>query len=100
AGEQVVNALPAGSHVLIMTHDHAENLFLCDAALLHGELCPIGLIGSNAKWLRLRKNLMTEGHDGETVDTIDCPIGLPDLPGKEPASIAVSVAAGLLYRMA
>ena len=100
AGEQVVNALPAGSHVLIMTHDHAEDLFLCDAALRHGELGSIGLIGSNAKWQRFRKNLIAEGHQAEAVDTIDCPIGLPDLPGKEPASIAVSVAAGLLHRMA
>src|SRR5699024_5347411 len=33
AGEQVVAALTAGSHIFIMTHDHAEDLFLCDAAL-------------------------------------------------------------------
>lgn len=96
AGEQVVAALPAGSHIFIMTHDHSEDLFLCDAALRHGELGSIGLIGSNAKWQRFRKNLMAEGHEAQDVDTIDCPIGLPDLPGKHPATIAVSVAAELL----
>lgn len=99
AGEQVVNALPAGSHVFIMTHDHAEDLFLCDAALRHGQLASIGLIGSNAKWQRFRKNLLDGGHEAETIDTIDCPIGLPDLPGKKPATIAVSVAAGLLRKL-
>lgn len=99
AGEQVISSLPAGSHVLIMTHDHAEDLMLCDAALRHSKLGSIGLIGSNAKWQRFRKKLLAEGHEPEDVDTIDCPIGLPDLPGKHPATIAVSVAAELLRRM-
>jgi xanthine dehydrogenase accessory factor len=100
AGEQVISKLPAGAHVLIMTHDHAEDLMLCDAALRHKELASIGLIGSNAKWQRFRKKLLAEGHAAEDIDTIDCPIGLPDLPGKHPATIAVSVAAELLRRMA
>ena len=32
-GEVVLERLPRGSHVLIMTHDHAEDFALCDAAL-------------------------------------------------------------------
>ena len=32
-GEQVLERLPRGAHVLIMTHDHAEDFALCDAAL-------------------------------------------------------------------
>ncbi|MDN6604349.1 xanthine dehydrogenase accessory protein XdhC [Brevibacterium sp.] len=98
-GEEVLSTLPAGTHVLIMTHDHAEDLHLCDAALTRGDLGSIGLIGSSAKWQRFRKNLIAEGHAPETVATIDCPIGLPDLPGKQPATIALSVAADLLTRM-
>ena len=98
-GEEVLTALPAGTHVLIMTHDHAEDLHLCDSALTRGDLGSIGLIGSSAKWQRFRKNLIAEGHSPEAVDTIDCPIGLPDLPGKQPATIAVSIAADLLRRM-
>ena len=34
--ELVLGELPAGSHVLIMTHDHAEDAALCDAALRCG----------------------------------------------------------------
>ena len=98
-GEEVLVGLPMGTHVLIMTHDHAEDLHLCDAALTRGDLGSIGLIGSSAKWQRFRKNLIAEGHTPETVDTIDCPIGLPDLPGKQPATIALSVAADLLGRI-
>lgn len=98
-GEEVLATLPAGTHVLIMTHDHAEDLHLCDAALRHGSLGSIGLIGSSAKWQRFRKKLIADGHTPEAVDTIQCPIGLPDLPGKQPATIALSVAADLLSRM-
>ncbi|WP_069599586.1 xanthine dehydrogenase accessory protein XdhC [Brevibacterium aurantiacum] len=98
-GEEALVGLPAGTHVLIMTHDHAEDLHLCAAALTRGDLGSIGLIGSSAKWQRFRKNLVAEGHTPETVDTIDFPIGLPDLPGKQPATIALSVAADLLRRM-
>lgn len=99
-GEEVLTALPAGAHVVIMTHDHAEDLHLCSAALTRGDLGSVGLIGSNAKWQRFRKNLAAEGFESEAIDTIRCPIGLPELPGKAPATIAVSVAADLLGGMA
>ncbi|WP_193627404.1 xanthine dehydrogenase accessory protein XdhC [Brevibacterium sp. CFH 10365] len=99
-GEEVLTALPSGAHVVIMTHDHAEDLHLCAAALTRGDLGSVGLIGSNAKWQRFRRNLAAEGFEPEAVDTIRCPIGLSELPGKAPATIAVSVAADLLGRMA
>jgi xanthine dehydrogenase accessory factor len=97
-GELVLERLPAGSHVVIMTHDHAEDFALCDAALrLHSERWgSIGLIGSSAKWSRFRSQLLDAGHDEATVDRITCPIGAPQFAGKEPATIAVSVAAELL----
>ena len=95
-GEVVLDRLPRGAHVLIMTHDHAEDFALCDAALRNGRLGSIGLIGSSAKWARFRKLLAAEGHDAATIARITSPIGLPGLEGKEPAVIAVSVAAALL----
>jgi xanthine dehydrogenase accessory factor len=98
-GELVLERLPAGAHVLIMTHDHAEDFALCDAALRRPGLAGIGLIGSSAKWATFRKNLLAEGHENAAVDTISCPIGRPDIPGKEPAVIAVSIAAELLSRL-
>ncbi|MEU8526609.1 xanthine dehydrogenase accessory protein XdhC [Streptomyces sp. NPDC048629] len=95
--EQVLEELPRGTHVLIMTHDHAEDAALCDVALRTPGLGSIGLIGSAAKWARFRKRLSTEGgHDDATIDRIKTPIGLADITGKEPATIAVSVAADLL----
>ncbi|MGB9033143.1 MAG: xanthine dehydrogenase accessory protein XdhC [Paeniglutamicibacter sp.] len=98
-GEEVLSRLPSGTHVLIMTHDHAEDFHLCDAALRHPNLGSIGLIGSNAKWQRFRKNLADSGHKANAIERIDCPIGDPEVVGKDPATIAVSVAADLLKRM-
>lgn len=95
--EIALDELPPGAHVLIMTHDHAEDVALCDAVLRHGEFGSIGLIGSSAKWARFRRRLRTEGgHDDATINRIKTPIGLGDITGKEPATIAVSVAADLL----
>ncbi|WP_369212496.1 xanthine dehydrogenase accessory protein XdhC [Streptomyces flavofungini] len=95
--EEVLEDLPPGTHILIMTHDHAEDAALCDAALRTTHLGSVGLIGSAAKWTRFRKRLATEGgHDDTAIDRIKTPIGLADITGKEPATIAVSVAADLL----
>ena len=91
-----VGELPPGTHALVMTHDHAEDAALCDAALRNGQLATIGLIGSSAKWTRFRRKLAEDGNPAEAIDKITTPIGLSDLPGKEPAIIAVSVAAWLL----
>ncbi|MGH2907998.1 MAG: XdhC family protein, partial [Solirubrobacteraceae bacterium] len=53
--------------------------------------------GSAGKWARFRRRLAEEGgHDADTIARITTPIGLSDIAGKEPATIAVSVAADLL----
>ncbi len=95
-GEQVLEMLPRGAHVLIMTHDHAEDFALCDAALRLPSLGSVGLIGSSAKWTGFRRRLAELGHDQSVIDRITSPIGLPDVVGKEPAVIAISVSAALL----
>ncbi|HYO32567.1 MAG TPA: xanthine dehydrogenase accessory protein XdhC [Nocardioidaceae bacterium] len=94
--ELVLGELPTGTHVLVMTHDHAEDAALVDAALRTHHLGSIGLIGSSAKWSRFRKKLADEGHDEDAIARINTPIGVPGLSGKQPATIAVSVAAALL----
>ena len=115
-GELVLERLPRGTHLLIMTHDHAEDFALCDAALrlLSSDVSEtqramarsvsdkserwgsVGLIGSRTKWSRFRRMLLEAGHDVPTVERISCPIGLPGLTGKEPAVIAIGVAAALV----
>ncbi len=92
--ELVLAELPVGTHVLVLTHDHAEDLAICDAALRCDHLGPIGLIGSSAKWARFRTQLTESGLDPSPIRT---PIGMPGVTtSKEPSAIAVSVAAELL----
>ncbi|WP_353828678.1 xanthine dehydrogenase accessory protein XdhC [Agromyces sp. SYSU T0242] len=96
--ESVLPDLPPGAHVLVMTHDHAEDLAICDGALRTPALGSIGLIGSRSKWARFRGELASAGHDEPTLGRIETPIGIRGIRSKEPAAIAVSVAAELLER--
>ena len=103
-GELVLERLPAGAQVVIMTHDHAEDFALCDAAIRMclaspGRFSWVGLIGSSAKRARFRRNLAAAGHSEAAISLITTPIGLPALPGKAPAVIAVGVAAQLIMHL-
>ena len=60
--ESALADLPAGAHVLIMTHDHVEDLAITDQALRRDDLASIGLIGSRSKWARFRVKLSELGH--------------------------------------
>jgi xanthine dehydrogenase accessory factor len=95
-----VNDLSAGSHVLIMSFNHAEDLDVVAQCLLRlrsqNDLPFIGLIGSKTKWATFRHRLEERGFTAQEIGRVTCPIGIDDLPGKEPEVIAVSVAAQLL----
>ncbi|MBB5788524.1 xanthine dehydrogenase accessory protein XdhC [Jiangella mangrovi] len=94
--ELVLAELPPGARVLVLTHDHAEDYAIVDAALRCDHLGAIGLIGSSAKWTRFRSRLLESLPVG-VVDRVQTPIGLPGLSAsKDPAAIAVSAAAALL----
>jgi xanthine dehydrogenase accessory protein XdhC len=94
--EAALADLPAGAHVLVMTHDHAEDLAICDMALRTDGLGSIGLIGSRSKWARFRTRLAAAGHDDAALARVTTPIGIDGIRSKEPAAIAVSVAARVL----
>jgi xanthine dehydrogenase accessory factor len=98
--ELVLAELPPGTHILVMTHDHGEDLALCDAALRTSGIGSIGLIGSSAKWSHFRQRLSSLGHSDDVIDRITTPIGDPGISGKDPATIAVSVAASLMQVVA
>ena len=96
--ESVFDLLPPGTHALVMTHDHAEDVALCDAGCRSTRFASIGLIGSAAKWSRFQRRLAEEGHSEAEATRIHTPIGVPGITSKDPAAIAVSVAADLLRR--
>jgi len=94
--EAALLEIPRGAHVLVMTHDHVEDLAIVDQSLRSDVPGSIGLIGSTSKWVRFRKKLTEAGHSAEDLQRVTTPIGIPEVAGKQPAVIAVSVAARLL----
>jgi xanthine dehydrogenase accessory factor len=93
---QAVEALPSGTVVVIMTHDHQLDFDIAATALRRPDLRAVGLIGSDTKRARFSGRLLRQGLSREAIDRLICPIGLPGIEGKEPAVVAVSVAAQLL----
>ena len=96
--EAELREAPAGAFVVVMTHSHALDFALIDAALGRDDWSYLGLIGSKAKRAQFEKRLAAGGHAPEALARIVCPIGLRagGIRSKEPGAIAVAVAAELL----
>jgi xanthine dehydrogenase accessory factor len=92
----VIAEAPAGAIHLVMTHSHPLDLAICHAVLARGDFRFLGLIGSETKRARFLKRLRELGVAEERLARLTCPIGLPGVKGKQPAIIAVAVAAQLL----
>jgi xanthine dehydrogenase accessory factor len=81
-----------------MTHSHPTDLEICDQILKRGDFAFLGLIGSESKRATFLGRLRARGHGAAALDRLICPIGLPQVTAKEPASIAIAVAGELLAR--
>ncbi len=91
-----VGEAPDGCAILIMTHDHGLDYRLTAAALA-SPAGFVGLIGSETKRARFLSRLAKDGVDA---GRLTCPVGVAGIMGKEPAVIAISVAAQLLQLQA
>ena len=98
--QAAVADLAPGTRVLVMSFSHAEDLEVVAACLKRqrerGDLPYLGLIGSKTKWATFRHRLEDRGFRKAELAQVTCPIGVPGVKGKEPAVIAVAVAAQLL----
>ncbi|MFT6905171.1 MAG: xanthine dehydrogenase accessory factor [Oleiphilaceae bacterium] len=92
----LIAALPTQSDVLILTHNHQLDYALTVAAIHHGKLRHIGLIGSKTKAKRFQQRFAKDGLSKEQTKRIICPVGLSTIPGKLPMEVAVSIAAELI----
>ena len=88
-----VTAPPDALH-LIMTFSHPLDLAIT-AAVLARPFAWAGLIGSATKRARFEKRLREGGIGEHSIRRLHCPIGIGGITGKEPAVIAISVAAQL-----
>lgn len=89
-------AAPDGALILILTHSHPLDLAIASEALRLDRFGFVGLIGSATKKARFLNQMRAAGLPDSALQKLVCPIGLPGVPGKEPAVIAASVAAQLL----
>lgn len=99
AEAEVADAPPGACH-LVLTHRHDLDLRIIHAVLKRGDFAFAGLIGSQTKRAKFLHRLQAMGVSDDAIARLTCPIGLPELPGKEPAVIAISVVAQLLQRTA
>ena len=97
-----VASLKLNAFVVVMTMGHATDLPIlkaladCEKASGDSQIFPyIGVIGSEAKAIRLKTELHQQGVSPEFTNRLLCPIGLP-LGNNQPAEIAISIAAQLL----
>ena len=88
--------LKGRDYAFICTHSHEDD-YRALKGILSGKETPayVGLVGSKAKWAKMREQLLAEGVREERVSCVHCPVGLP-LGGKDPGSIAVSALAEIL----
>ena len=91
--------LPAGSWVVIMTHDHQLDFELAEKALKQPDLPYVGMIGSQTKAKRFVHRLQSKGISAGQLSRFVTPIGLSDIPGKLPVEVAVSVSAQIIQRL-
>ncbi len=95
----LIDAAPARARYVVLTHDHALDYELCRSILRRGDSSWLGLIGSASKAARFRSRLLRDGINRETLRALTCPIGVPGIDSKLPASIAISIAAQLLQQV-
>jgi len=94
--ECVVDQARAGTCFLVLTHSHDLDFALTERILRRADFSYLGLIGSTTKRNTFERRLEQRGVSAALRERITCPIGIPGITGKEPAEIAVAVAAQLL----
>jgi xanthine dehydrogenase accessory factor len=83
-----------------MTHSHALDEALAERILKRNDFAYFGLIGSLAKRRQFERRMQRRGMPAARFAAMTCPIGVAGIPGKEPAMIAIAVAAELLQARA
>lgn len=94
--EAEIRAVPPGSAVVILTHDHALDFLLAAEALARTTLSYVGMIGSATKRAAFARFARDRGIDPAP---LVCPIGANPSRDKRPAVIAAFAAAELIARL-
>lgn len=91
----IATAPPSAAHV-VLTHSHALDYRLTEAALQRGDASYVGMIGSATKRARFEAGFLRAGGRRDALTRLTCPIGGSDVDDKRPAVIAALTAAELV----
>ena len=92
----LVSSLSPDSYLVVMTQNHELDFVIIRHALERRCFPFIGLIGSQSKKQNFALRLSEQLSDKQLLKQLTCPIGRPDIKGKLPMQIAVSIAAQLM----
>ncbi len=96
APHEAVAYAPNDAFHIVMSYSHALDLEICHAVLKRGKFRYLGLIGSTTKRARFLKRLQELNVAEADLVRLICPIGTGGPTSKEPAVIAIALAAEIL----
>jgi xanthine dehydrogenase accessory factor len=91
--EAEIDDAASGSCFLVMTHEHNLDQRLAEQILQRDDFVYFGLIGSTSKRRMFETRMKQRGVDPARFNRMTCPIGIDGIDSKQPALIAISVAA-------
>ena len=94
-GEVLARAAP-GAAFIILTHSHALDYRLADAALRRADAAYTGMIGSATKRARFEAHFLKSGGTRDMLARFTCPIGAGAAADKRPEVIAALTAAQIV----
>lgn len=94
--EMAVGGFPKDTIFLIVTHSHELDMELVEAVITRSDARFCGLIGSKSKAGKFRSRLRKKGFSNAELERLICPVGLPEVGGKKPMEVAVSIAAQVI----
>jgi xanthine dehydrogenase accessory factor len=94
--ELEVASMPENSYYIVMTHNHQMDFEITQAILKRADFSYLGLIASDTKWRRFQQRYKHRDIEQQQVARMNCPIGLPQVGGKLPMEVAVSVSAEII----
>lgn len=99
--EEMVRSAPAGSVVVVLTHDHALDFLIVAEALKRKDAAYVGMIGSKTKKATFRSwYLKSAGGSEADFSRLVSPIGGDAVKDKRPAVIAALAAAEIMTALA
>ena len=94
--ETALAAARPRSAFVVLTHSHALDYRLTEAALLRGDAAYVGMIGSGTKRARFEASFRRRHPGSKALAGLTCPIGGSDVHDKRPEVIAALTSAELV----